>query len=221
MQLAEQNPPGTETARQAVHMLVASFALLLRWLSYPQALACAAGLVIFNAFILPRLPGSRRYLYRAEERERGFSVGILAYPVSVFILILVFPVPVAAAMWGVLSFGDGMATLVGSAVGRRHLPWNPKKTLEGMLAFVLGALPPAAFLYWWTLPNVASSPPWWRSPGALDLFGSPGLGAVIAVSLVTAVACAFLETLETRLDDNLVAPLGGACVMVGLACIFF
>jgi dolichol kinase len=210
----------SEISRQAVHMLVALFALLLRWLSYPQALACAVAAIVFNVFILPRLPGSRERLYRAGERESGFSVGILMYPVSVFILILAFPVPVAAAMWGVLSFGDGMATIVGSRVGNRRLPWNRKKTLEGLLAFVLGGLPAAVFLYWWTLPNVASSPPWWRSSAANTLFGALGVGQITAVSLVTVIVCAFLETLETRLDDNLVAPLGGACVMVGLIYAF-
>ena len=92
---------------------------------------------------------------------------------------------------------------------------------SGLLAFVLGGLPTAVFLYWWTLPNVASSPPWWRSSAANTLFGALGVGQIAAVSLATVIVCAFLETLETRLDDNLVAPLGGACVMVGLACAFF
>ena len=102
-----------ELSRQSVHMMVGAFTLLLRWLSYPQALACAACAIIFNVFILPRLPGSKSHLYRMDERERGFSMGILMYPVSVFLLIFSFPVPVAAAMWGDLSFGDGMATILG------------------------------------------------------------------------------------------------------------
>jgi len=201
-------------------MLMALFALLLRWLSYPQALACAVGAIVFNAFILPRLPGGKERLYRADERERGYSRGILTYPVSVFVLVLVFPVPVAAAMWGVLSFGDGPATLVGSRPGGKPLPWNRKKTVEGFLAFILGAAPSAAFLYWWTLPNIGSSPPWWRTAEAQALFGSPRIGGILLISFVTAVACSFLESLETKIDDNLLAPLGGAIVMVGLIYVF-
>jgi dolichol kinase len=202
-------------------MLVGMFALLLRWLSYPQALACAVAAVVFNSFILPRLPGSRRSLYRTGEREHGLSAGIFMYPISVFLLILLFPVPVAASMWGVLSFGDAFATLVGARRGKTRLPWSQKKTLEGMVAFVLAALPAATFLYWWTLPNVASSPPWWRSAGAQEVFALGSLGAIFLVVTVSVVVCAFLETLETRLDDNLVAPFGGACVMVGFLYAFF
>lgn len=202
-------------------MLVGTFALLLRWLSYPQALGCAVAAIVFNAFILPRLPGSKRRLYRTAEREHGLSAGIFMYPISVFILILVFPVSVAAAMWGVLSFGDALATLVGSRVGKTRLPWNKRKSLEGLLAFVLAAFPAAAFLYWWTLPNLASSPPWWRSADARGVFASPGVGMLLGISLASAIACALLETLETRLDDNLVAPLGGACVMTGVMYVLF
>ena len=211
---------GGETRRQAVHMMVGLFALLLRWLNYPQALACAVAAIVFNAFILPRLPGSTQSLYRAEERERGFSRGILMYPVAVFLLILVFPVSVAGAMWGMLSFGDGLATLAGSRANSRRLPWNRNKSFEGLFAFVIGAAPSAAFLYWWTLPNVASSPMWWKSSRMLSLFGSPGIGRIALICLAVAVVCAFLESLETWLDDNLLVPLGGACVMAGLVYAF-
>jgi len=210
----------SEISRQSVHMLVGAFTLLLRWLNYPQALACAACAIIFNVFILPRLPGSKSRLYRADERERGFSVGILMYPVSVFLLIFSFPVPVAAAMWGVLSFGDGMATVIGVRSKGRRLPWNRDKSVDGFFAFVLGAAPAAIFYYWWTLPNVGSSPPWWRLAAAQERFGSLGIGRIVAISLVVAFVCAFLESLKTRIDDNILAPLGGACVMVGLIYVF-
>lgn len=202
-------------------MLVALLSVLLRWLSYPQALACAVAAIVFNVFILPRLPGGKQYLYRADERERGFSRGILAYPVSLFLLILLFPLPVAAAMWGVLSFGDGLATLVGSRASGGPLPWNPKKTVAGLLAFVLGAIPSAALLFWWTLPNVNSSPPWWRGATVQAKFSLLGVGEIFILSLGTAIVCAFLESLETKIDDNLLAPLGGAILMSGLIYVFF
>jgi dolichol kinase len=221
MRSSGENPLKTEISRQVVHMLVALFAILLRWLSYPQALACAVAAIVFNVFILPRLPGGKQRLYRADERERGFSMGILAYPVSVFLLILLFPIPVAAAMWGVLSFGDGPATLVGSLATGGSLPWNSKKTVSGFVAFVLGALPSAAFLFWWTLPNIGSSPPWWRAAASQAKFSSLGSGEILILSFVVAIVCAFLESLETKIDDNLLAPLGGAILMTGLIYVFF
>jgi dolichol kinase len=221
MRFSIENHSHTEISRQVVHMLVALFAVLLRWLSYPQALACAVAAIVFNAFILPRLPGGKQYLYRADERERGFSRGILAYPVSVFLLILIFPVPIAAAMWGVLSFGDGLATLVGSRATGGSLPWNAKKTVAGLLAFVLGATPSAALLFWWALPNINASPPWWRLAAVQDKFSSLGVGEILILSFASAIVCAFLESLETRIDDNLLAPLGGAILMTGLIYVFF
>ena len=205
-----------ETTRQIVHMLVALLALLLRWLTYPQALALALALVFFNAFLLPRLPGSMRFLYRTDERASGFSKGILAYPISVFLLILIFPVPVAAAMWAMLSLGDGAATLVGSRLGRVPLPWNPKKTFEGLLAFVMFALPAIMFFYIWTAVNMGSSPPWWRSEEAVAVFGALSPSWVWAFAMITSIACAFLESLDTKIDDNLLAPLGGAILLTAL-----
>jgi dolichol kinase len=202
-------------------MLVGACALLLRWLSYPQALGCAGAAVAFNTFILPRLPGSKEHLYRTGEHDHGLSAGIFMYPIAVLLLILIFPVPVAASMWGVLSFGDALATLVGSRCGRRRLPWSAAKTAEGMGAFVLAGLPASVFLYWWTIPNLEASPPWWRSAAALEAFASPGMAGIVVVSFVCVAVCAFLETLETRLDDNLVTPLGGACIMTGMFHVFF
>jgi dolichol kinase len=220
MRSSDENPLHTEISRQVVHMLVALFAVLLRWLSYPQALACAVAAIVFNTLILPRLPGGKQHLYRADERERGFSGGILAYPVCVFLLIMLFPTPVAAAMWGVLSFGDGPATLVGSLATGGQLPWNPKKTVSGFIAFVCGATPSAALLFWWTLSNVGSSPPWWHSMDVRAKFAFLGAGEILLLSFVVAIACAFLESLETKIDDNLLAPIGGAILMTGLIYVF-
>ncbi len=198
-------------------MLVALLALLLRWLTYSQALTLAAALVLFNAFLLPRLPGVKRFLYRADERASGFSKGILAYPISVFLLILIFPVPVAAAMWGgALSLGDGAATLFGSRVGKTPLPWNPKKSFEGLLAFILFATPATVFFYKWTIVNINSSPPWWRSSATAVSLASSSLLWILALAMITSIACAILESLDTKIDDNLLAPLGGAVLLTAL-----
>ncbi len=196
-------------------MLVGGLALALRWTSYGQALTLAAGLVVFNAYVLPRLPWISALLYRPGERERRFTSGILLYPVTVFILILFFPVPVAAAMWGALSFGDGMATLAGARMGKTPLPWNRRKTIEGLAAFALIGSLSASLLYWWTLPNMLSSPPWWRGD-AVEIFASLDASGIILRCILASVASAFVETVELPIDDNLTAPLGGACVMIGL-----
>ena len=42
----------SESARQIVHISMGGFALLLRWITWPQALALAGGALLFNLFVL-------------------------------------------------------------------------------------------------------------------------------------------------------------------------
>jgi uncharacterized protein (TIGR00297 family) len=105
----------------------------------------------------------------------------------------------AAAIWGVLAVGDGMASVVGLAAGGPRLPWNEKKSWAGFLAFVGFGTPAAAVLIAWTarLPLDLAS---WHAERTVSL--------AFAVSL----ACALVESLPTTLDDNLTVPLAGALV---------
>src|SRR5262249_25167732 len=105
----------SETKRQLVHISMGGFALLLRWLSWEQALALAAMALLFNLFALPR---SAHALYRPGDRGRAVH-GIVFYPLAVLILIACFPrrPEIAAAAWGILAAGDGVATLAGRAIG--------------------------------------------------------------------------------------------------------
>ena len=80
-------PRHSETARQIVHMSMGAFALLLRWLTWWQAVGLAAGALAFNVFVLPRVGGA---LYRPGDQERGLH-GILYYPLAVLLLLTVFP----------------------------------------------------------------------------------------------------------------------------------
>ncbi len=151
----------TEYVRQLVHMAMGGFALALRYLTWWQAALLAGGAMVFNLFVLPHVGG--KHLYRSSEFARGFPAGILLYPVSVLLLILVFPSrpDIAAAAWGILAVGDGMSTIVGRAVGRRPIPWNREKTWAGSLAFfVFGSMAGVA-LAWWCKDAV--------NPSALDV----------------------------------------------------
>ena len=111
--------------------------------------------------------------------------------------------------------------MFGSRPGGTELPWNPKKSFEGFLAFIMFATPAIAFFYKWTSVNIGASPPWWRSEAIYTLFGSPSLSWLLALAMITSIACAFLESLDTKIDDNLLAPLGGAILLTGLFHVFF
>jgi uncharacterized protein (TIGR00297 family) len=183
-----------EWKRKAVHAGMGLFALLLRWLSWPAAALCALAALLFNLFVMPRIG---RGIYRDGSRAR--DTGIVAYAASVLVLILLFrrDLPVAAALWAMMAFGDPAATIAGRALGGPGLPWNPDKTWTGLLVnwAVAGG---AAMLFF-----VATGGPFQPSAG-LVLF----LGAGVY---------AFVESLRSGLDDNAVAALPTALAVVALA----
>jgi len=175
----------SETARQIVHMLMGGFALLLRWLSWWQAIAIAAAAVAFNVLALPRFA---RGLFRPGDEARPLH-GIVLYPISVLLLLLAFPrrPDIAAAAWGILALGDGAATLAGRAIGGPRWPWNREKTFAGSATFVLIGAIGGVFLAWWCRDAVQPAPTW---------------TFMIAAPLVAALVASAVETIPIRLDDN-------------------
>src|SRR5206468_3057365 len=67
---------------------------------------------------------------------------------------------IVAAAWGILAFGDGMATLVGRRIGGRPWPWNHEKTIAGTIAFAVCGGLGAVALACWTRPAIAPLPSW-------------------------------------------------------------
>src|SRR6185436_17852577 len=183
-----------ELSRRIVHVSCVAFALLLRWLTWPQAALVALAAFVFNWQVLPRLFG--RGMWRSADVARGYPIGILAYPLAVLALILFFRdrLWMAAAGWGILAVGDGMAGLVGQLAGGPRLPWNPRKGWTGLVAFVLCGAAAAAFLSAWVarLPLEADALHWPRTVGA---------------AFALAAVCALVESLPTTLDDNVTVPL--------------
>jgi uncharacterized protein (TIGR00297 family) len=178
----------TELARKGVHVAMGGFALLLRWLDWKQAAAAAVVALLFNLFVLPRAGGG--HLLREADLARGYPLGILLYPVVVLLLVLAFRerLPLAAAGWAYLAFGDGAATLVGRTFGRARLPWNGRKSWAGLVAYAVFGGAGAVLLFGFVSRLAPAS---WETAALLA-------GAVIG---------AVVETLPSELDDNLVAPL--------------
>ncbi|RMH17738.1 MAG: DUF92 domain-containing protein [Acidobacteria bacterium] len=194
-----------ELARKLIHLGAGTIAFAVVFLGpAPSALVALLGLAT-NLLVLPAVGGKR--LWREDELARGVSAGIVFYPLSVLILILAFRrhPEVAAATWGLLAFGDGMAGLVGMRFGRRPLPWNPAKTWLGSLAYAACGGLASAVLLWWTVSH------------PLGAGGRPiDLGFVAAICAVTAIAAAFLESLPLGLDDNLGVPLVAGLLLFAL-----
>src|SRR5712691_11558973 len=125
-----------EVLRKSLHIAFGLCAFTLKWLPWWAAAIVAACAVAGNFIVLHRIVGTR-----VARHERGWDVGIVLYPLSVLALILVFRnhLPIAAAAWTILAFGDGLATLVGRRMPVGPLPWNRDKSWGGFIAFLLGA----------------------------------------------------------------------------------
>lgn len=189
-----------ELGRKLLHIAVGLIAFSLHYLGPLYAAILALVAISFNLLVLPRVGGRR--LWRADEVAAGRSFGMVIYPTTVLVLILVFwtRLEVAAAAWGILAFGDGMAALVGRAIGRVKLPWNPDKSWAGTLAYVVFGTAGAAVLLLWTPPE----------PGRYEL--TFALAVCFAASLLAAI----LESLPQGLDDNLGVPLIAGLFLLAL-----
>ncbi len=174
-----------------------ALALLLRYLTAWQAMVIAGGAVAFNLYALPRLAGT---LYRPGEVRRRVLSGIVLYPVAVLLLIVAFPDrrDIIAAAWGVLAFGDGMATLVGRHTSSARIPWNREKSVAGSIAFVIFGGAAGSFLCWWCRSTVI--------PPAYPWFS-------LWMPLVAAIGAAAVETIPIRLDDNISVPATAGAVL--------
>jgi len=189
---------GSERARKAVHVAMGGFALLLRFIPWWQAALLAGTALLFNLLALPRLGGGQ--LYRGHEHTRGYSAGMLLYPLSILLLILLFPtrLDIVAAAWGILAAGDGMAAIVGSIAGGPRIPWNQDKSVAGSVALWLCGGIAGASLAWWCRPAVEARPDLWFS---------------VAAPFVAAGAAALAETIPIGLDDNVTVPFTAAGVL--------
>lgn len=186
----------SETRRQIVHIAMAGFAVLLRYFSWNQAAGLALLALVFNAFALSAVAPA---IVRPSDRG-GVRAGVLFYPLSILVLVLLFSsrLDIVAAAWGIMAFGDGFATLAGTWLDGARLPWNPRKTWSGLVAFVLAGSIGGVALGLWVAPSVVPVPS--------TLFS-------VAAPLMAAVVAAFVESIPIELDDNISVPASAAAVL--------
>ena len=225
-----------------MHVGMGVFALLLRWLTPWQALLMAGAALILNGFFLHGI--TRGVLLRPEERASRFSRGVVLYPAVLLVTFIVFRsrLELAAGIWALLAVGDGMAALSGLVLRGPRLPWNPKKSWSGLVAFIVFGTAASAWVIRWTqragtwtlgaglvpggLLTLGGSDAAGRIGASFLLGGSfvgagePDAAAVPATlvllltgCVVAAMAAALAESLETKVDDNMLVPVVGGAVL--------
>jgi len=186
--------PASEWKRKAVHAGMGLFALTLKWLDWKQAAVLALAALLFNWYAMPRFG---RGIYRDGTRRR--DTGIVAYPLMVLVLLLLFRnnIYIVAAVWAMMAFGDSAATILGRLIEGPSLPWNSGKTWVGLLGG-------------WAFGGFAAVVTFAFVSGGLE-------PAAVIILLVGGALYAFLESVPAGIDDNLVAAVPTALALYALA----
>jgi phytol kinase len=177
-----------ELKRKAVHLLALSFIVIFVLISvnYGKSLALLALvllLVIFLGIEYFRLELGKKIpiisgLWREKEKER--VGGQIFFLIGSIICFSVFDFDIALAAILMTVFGDMSAALIGKRFGRT---WITKdRALEGILAELI-----VNFVIVWLV------------------FGISGDGWILMC--VMAITATIVETLVSKLDDNLMIPL--------------
>ena len=188
------------STRKVVHISMLIFAFLLPYLTWVQAVGCALLALLFNVVVLPRL-GTDMRKSPAGVHASGVWTGIILYPVSVLVLILLYrhDLHIVGAVWAIMALGDGMASVTGSALRGPALPWNHEKTWSGFLGFFVAGTAGAYVLTRWVAPAV-----------------HPDI--TLKICAATALVGALVESVPIRLDDNATVPLVAGGFMY---CLYF
>lgn len=148
-----------EAHRKGFHMttgLLATPLVIYTGLTF-TTIAALATLVVIAALelLLGRyrlaVPFLTKQLTSTRRPNEVFSWASTMFIVAALLILWFTPLPVALAALAMLGFGDGMSALVGRAIGRNKLWYNPKKSWEGstagFLAGAIGALGMTAWYY--------------------------------------------------------------------------
>ncbi len=133
-----------EILRQTIHASGLLFILMENFLSLPYLIALAIFAAVMGELIYQI--DKKRYIFlfskilrscRRNEHEKGF----IYFFVGLSLTLILFGQNLAVANAAILSLalGDSLSTIVGTRWGKHPLIFNPRKTWEGSLTFVVAA----------------------------------------------------------------------------------
>lgn len=196
-----------ELRRKAVHVSMIAWALLIGRIEPCMVNGICFLALLFNIFLLRSITAGT--LEREQEREQGYSIGLLAYPAVLLLIGLVWHrhQVVMAIAWGAMAFGDGFASIVGRSVPSCPLPWNGSKTWSGFTGFVV-----IGFVLTWLFVMLCLPP---------NVHEGLSIETWTGIIAAAVVAGALAESQEGFVDDNIAVPLVSALVAwVGMTITF-
>lgn len=130
-----------EIFRKTIHLASALIPLFAKFFYIETVAALSFITVLYILFEFLRLKGkkipliSRITQFAARKRDEGkFVLGPVTLSLGILIVLIVFPHTPAAIGILALSFGDGLASLIGKCFGKHRLPFIRSKTIVGSLA---------------------------------------------------------------------------------------
>lgn len=196
-----------EVRRKAVHLLqiiiifiyilAAAYGtqIALTILAFLLVLALEAEYVRLE--LRAKIPGLRHLWKLKRPSEQGKLGGEVFFLLGAILTLAIFDLRVATAAILMTTFGDLAAALVGKAWGRHRISWKPQKTWEGVVAELAVNVAVGVLFVRATLNDSL----WWLS--SATPLGEP-LWPVIVVMALTATV---VETVISRIDDNLLIPV--------------
>lgn len=198
--IAKKNLISSSTSRKIVHIGTGPV-FLLCWLLFPddslsKYLAAVVPLLIVLQLAMVGLgfmkdDSSVKAMARTGSKNELLK-GPFFYGI-IFVLLTVFfwKTPYSVIPLMILCGGDGMADLIGSRFGQRHIPWNKNKTVLGSIAmFICGS----ALSLLLIIPFL--------SFGIID----PPLSKYIVPIILIALVGTFVESLTPSEYDNISVP---------------
>jgi dolichol kinase len=146
-----------------------------------------------------------RRIERAGEQNQRFWA-VAGYAGSVLGTVLLFPghLEFGLTVLAILAFGDGSATFGGILLGGPKLPWNPDKTISGLICFLLVGIPMSSIIYWGEANNLEAQ--------------KQSVPITLPLSLVIAgtatVAAAIVESIRSKVNDNVRVGVTAAVMIV-------
>lgn len=131
-----------ELWRQLIHAS-GVFIVVLSYVLPPQLLIILCVAILAFVVIVFRLDHQHHIPFfstilrvaKRDEDERGFVYFFIGIIITLYLF--QFNMAIANAAILILLFGDSASTLIGRRFGKIKLPFQPRKTLEGSLAFLV------------------------------------------------------------------------------------
>ena len=148
------------------------------------------------SYVLILSLGMRLSLFRSTFGARHNSIGVVLFPLSIFLSFYLTQgrawLYLSAVL--VLTIADALAALVGVGLGKiEYITWGERRTLEGSLSFAFAAYPCLL------LP--------------IGIFGAASWAIASMASIVLCILCTVVEATSPRGTDNLSVPLT-ICVLL-------